>query len=80
MPGYIEIYLAVPLDELRRRDPKHIYARADRGELQDVAGLDFAVDEPQAPDLCIKWSPELSEEQTADSVFELLKLESLDEN
>ncbi len=80
MPGYIEIYLAVPLSELKRRDPKDIYARADRGELQDIAGLDLAVDEPQAPDLCIKWSPELTEEQTLNMVFEKLKLESPDEN
>ena len=50
LPGYVEIYLAVPMGELRRRDPKQIYARAARGELKDVAGLDFAIDEPQAPD------------------------------
>jgi cytidine diphosphoramidate kinase len=32
IPGYREIYLRVPIDELRRRDSKGIYAGAQRGE------------------------------------------------
>lgn len=76
MPGYVEIYLHVPLDELRRRDPKLIYARAERGELKDVAGLDFAVDEPQAPDVRIEWVFGLTVEVALAQVIEQLNLES----
>lgn len=76
MPGYVEIYLHVPLDELRRRDPKQIYARAARGELKDVAGLDFAVDEPQAPDVRIEWVSGLTVEAALARVIEQLNLES----
>ena len=50
LPGYFEVYLKVPLDELRRRDPKGIYRRFDAGELINVAGLDLAIDEPNAAD------------------------------
>ena len=32
IPGYREIYLRVPMDELRRRDSKGIYAAAERGD------------------------------------------------
>ena len=39
LPGYFEVYLKVPVEELRRRDPKGIYRRFDAGELSDVAGL-----------------------------------------
>jgi len=53
LPGYFEVYLNVPVEVLRRRDPKGIYRRFERGELRDVAGLDLAVDEPSAPD----WQP-----------------------
>lgn len=74
MPGYVEIYLHVPLDELRRRDPKQIYARAKRGELKDVAGLDFAVDEPQAPDVRIEWVSGLTVEAALARVIEQLNL------
>src|ERR1700675_1668824 len=37
--GYREIYLRVPMDELRRRDTKGIYARAENGNGRDVVGL-----------------------------------------
>jgi adenylylsulfate kinase len=53
IPGYHEIYLRVPLEQLQVRDPKGIYARAKVGEVKDVAGLDFAIEEPRDPDLLI---------------------------
>ncbi len=60
LPGYFEVYLRVPLDELRRRDPKGIYARFDAGLAQHVAGLDLTIDEPELPDLVIDHAPTLS--------------------
>ena len=44
--NYFEVYLKVPLKELRHRDPKFIYKRYDNGDLRNVAGLDLKVDEP----------------------------------
>lgn len=43
---YVEIYLRVPLDELRRRDSKGLYSSFDAGEITDVAGMDLDFDEP----------------------------------
>lgn len=80
MPGYVEIYLDVPLDELKQRDPKQIYARAARGELKNVAGLDFAVDEPQAPDVRIEWVSGLTIEAVLAQVIEKLNLGVVNEN
>jgi adenylylsulfate kinase-like enzyme len=57
LPGYIEIYLKVPLIELRRRDPKLIYKRFDSGELSNIAGLDLIIDEPVSPDLIFEFDP-----------------------
>lgn len=74
LSGYVEIFLDVPLDELIRRDPKKIYARAADGDLKDVAGVDLAVDEPQASDVRIKWVPGLSVEAALVQVIEQLKL------
>ena len=54
LPGYFEVYLKVPIDELRRRDSKGIYSRFDAGELQNVAGLDLHVDEPEKPDFAVE--------------------------
>ena len=53
IPGYREIYLRVPMDELRRRDSKGIYAGAQRGDARDVVGLDVPAEAPEAPDLVL---------------------------
>lgn len=53
IPGYREIYLRVPLSELERRDPKGLYARARRGEIQNIVGIDIRAEEPESPDLVI---------------------------
>lgn len=58
LPGYFEAYLKVPLDELRRRDPKGIYRRFDEGTLSDVAGLDLEIDEPDTPDWMVNYAPD----------------------
>jgi dolichol-phosphate mannosyltransferase len=57
LPGYFEVYLKVPVEELRRRDPKGIYRRFDAGELDNVAGLDLPIDEPEAADWVVEFSP-----------------------
>ncbi len=59
-PGYFEVYLKVPPEELRRRDPKGIYKRFDAGEIKNVAGMDLAVDEPKRPHLLINYHPGLT--------------------
>jgi adenylylsulfate kinase len=56
LPGYFEVYLKVPIDELRRRDPKGIYRRFDAGELTHVAGLDLPIDEPEAADWVVEFT------------------------
>jgi adenylylsulfate kinase-like enzyme/phosphohistidine swiveling domain-containing protein len=53
IPGYREIYLRVPMDELRRRDAKGLYAGAQNGGVRGVVGLDVAAETPEAPDLVL---------------------------
>jgi cytidine diphosphoramidate kinase len=72
LPGYFEVYLKVPLDELRRRDPKGIYRRFDAGELQHVAGLDLPIDEPTSADCQFEFDADTSAESLADQLTHLL--------
>lgn len=58
LPGYFEVYLKVPFEELRRRNSKEIYSRFDAGELSNVAGLDLPIDEPEAADWTVEFDPE----------------------
>lgn len=76
IPGYFEVYLKVPLSELRRRDPKGIYQRFDSGKLKDVAGLDLEVDEPQTPDILFEFDSKQSLSDLADQVIKKINIET----
>jgi adenylylsulfate kinase-like enzyme len=54
LSGYLEVFLDVSLEVLRERDPKHIYARAARGEIRNVAGVDIPYEPPRRPHLVIE--------------------------
>lgn len=73
IPGYIEVYLKVPLDELRRRDPKNIYKKYADGEISNVAGLDLHVDVPKNPDQVVEFKLEDCNASTAENLFKLLR-------
>lgn len=73
LPGYFEVYLKTPLEELNRRDPKEIYRRFRAGELRHVAGLDLPVDEPQAADWVEEFQPGRTPDVIADALLDYLK-------
>lgn len=50
---YYEVFIDTPIDLLRQRDSKGLYARHARGEIHDVAGLDLEFPRPASPDLLI---------------------------
>ena len=77
LPGYFEVYLKVPVEELRRRDPKGIYRRFDAGELAHVAGLDLPIDEPEAADWTVEFDPERSVTVLAEDLFNRLNVRSV---
>ena len=72
LPGYFEVYLKVPVEELRRRDPKEIYRRFDGGELNNVAGLDLSIDEPEAADWIVEFDPGRTVTILADELIQVL--------
>jgi adenylylsulfate kinase len=72
LPGYFEVFLRVPLEELRRRDPKGIYRRYDCGELTDIAGLDMPIDEPNQPDWAVEFTSGRDCASVADELMERL--------
>ncbi len=72
LPGYFEVYLKVPLEVLRQRDSKGIYEKFDSGKLNNVAGLDLEIDEPEFADLTIEYSPKLNVYDSATALIEKL--------
>ncbi len=73
LPGYFELYLKVPIDELRRRDPKELYRRFDSGEINNIAGLDLIIDEPVAADWVVEYKEGLTISMITDEL--LIKLQ-----
>lgn len=73
LPGYFEVYLKVPVEELRRRDPKGIYRRFYAGELNHVAGLDLPIDEPEAADWTVEFDPGRPVAVLAENLLGLLR-------
>ncbi len=74
LPGYFEVYLKVPIEELRSRDPKGIYKRFDAGELTNVAGLDLLIDEPNAPDWVVEFEPDQPLVAVTEELLKKLKI------
>jgi len=65
LPGYFEVFVAVPLEELRRRDTKGVYDRARR----DAVGLAVSAEYPLRPDLTIANHGSMTPEAAADEIL-----------
>lgn len=53
-PGeFIEIFVNTPLEACERRDPKGLYKKARRGQLQNFTGLDSPYEPPASPELIL---------------------------
>ena len=68
---FLEIFVEAPVDLCRQRDPKGLYAKADRGKVTNFTGRDQRYEPPQDPALVLH-TAELSAEEAADRVVELL--------
>jgi bifunctional enzyme CysN/CysC len=51
---FLEVHVDCPLDELRRRDTKGLYAGAERGELRELTGVNAPYEAPESPELLLR--------------------------
>ncbi len=51
---FVEVHVDCPIDELLRRDPKGLYARAIRGELPDFTGVSDPYEFPLSPEIHVR--------------------------
>ncbi len=68
---FIEVYLNTPLSICEARDPKGMYAKARRGEIQDFTGIDSPFEAPQSPDITIN-TAEQSEQACLQQLLEAI--------
>jgi adenylyl-sulfate kinase len=73
---FIEIFVNAPLELCEQRDSKGLYARARRGELRGLTGVDAPYEAPTRPDLVLGGWGETVPDQV-DRVLELLAARGL---
>ncbi|MCM2544640.1 adenylyl-sulfate kinase [Burkholderia glumae] len=56
--GFVETFIATPLDICRERDPKGRYAKAMQGELAQFTGVSDTYEQPGAADVTVDTSHE----------------------
>jgi bifunctional enzyme CysN/CysC len=73
---FLEVFVDAPLDELRRRDPKGLYARADRGEVANLTGVSAPYEAPEAPELVLR-TDRVSVDEAVDQVLARLRAQGI---
>ena len=66
---FLEVYLDTPLEECERRDPRGLYARARRGEIVGMTGIDDPYEPPETAELVVH-PGRTSIEETTNGVLE----------
>lgn len=68
------VYLKVDIESLRARDPKGLYAKADRGEITDLIGYSDVnpYDVPEKADLVIETGNDIAIEDSKKQMFEYI--------
>ena len=51
---FVEVFVDTPLEACEARDPKGLYARARRGELPGMTGIDSPYEPPSHPELVLR--------------------------
>lgn len=51
--NFMEVYVKADLDECIKRDPKGLYKKAMKGEINDFTGIDSPYEPPENPDLLL---------------------------
>lgn len=68
---YYECYVKCPLDICEERDPKGLYARARRGEIENMTGISAPYEEPENPELVLE-TDVLTVDESIDCVMRFL--------
>jgi adenylyl-sulfate kinase len=68
---FVEVYVKASLATCEKRDPKGLYARARRGEIDNMTGIQDPYEAPIFPEIVVdteKATPEASAEELIDSL------------
>lgn len=70
--AFVEVYIRASLATCEKRDPKGLYAKARRGEITNMTGLQDPYEEPVSPDIVID-TEGVSPDESADLLISRLR-------
>ncbi len=68
-----DVYLDVPIKELKKRDPKGLYKKFKNNEINNMVGLDIDYDKPYKPSLYIRWKKNMTAINISKKILRLIK-------
>jgi adenylylsulfate kinase len=68
----IEVYVKCDLKTCELRDPKNLYEKARRGEIQGFTGVSAPYEAPQSPEIMIE-TDKMTVEESVDKILSYLK-------
>jgi bifunctional enzyme CysN/CysC len=72
-PGeFFEVFVDTPLEEAEKRDPKGLYKKARRGELQNFTGIGSPYEAPEHPEIHLRTAL-VSPEDAAEQIMKQLR-------
>jgi len=69
---FFEVFVDTPIEEAERRDPKGLYKKARRGELNNFTGIDSPYEPPENPEIHLRTAL-FSPEQAAEEILNTLR-------
>jgi bifunctional enzyme CysN/CysC len=73
---FVEVHVHADLDTVRRRDPKGLYARAERGEVRQLTGVDGRYEAPEGAELTLDTTA-MTIEASVEAIIARLRAEGL---
>ena len=74
---FVEVYVKAPLSLCEKRDPKGLYAKALRGEIDNMTGIQDPYEEPEDADIVVDTSEDTPQASLKDLVAGLRSLGKL---
>ena len=74
LKNFVEVFVQCPLNICIERDPKGMYAKANRGEITNFTGISDPYEPPEKPEIIVRTDREKPEESLQKVLTALVKL------
>ena len=76
--NYYDVFLDVPIHELKRRDPKDIYKNNLKKKIKHLYGIDLKFSKPKNPFLHIKWKKKMTKISILNQILKKFKINDIE--